>query len=144
MNELSKASEVAERIDLISDLVSCMKTMPQVETPVEHHFSDGVYAREIFMHAGLVAVGKIHKTRHLNIVSQGSCSVVTPTRKFEVVAPYTFESDPGEQKVVFIHEDTVWTTIHVTDSTDLSVIEEECIAKEYNEELVQKLIGDIQ
>lgn len=134
MNALTK-----NRINSISNLVGVMQQLPQLEAPVKHHFSKGVYVREIFMPKGMLIVGKIHKTRHLNIVSQGSCTVVTPTRKFDVTAPCTFESFEGEQKVVLMHEDVVWSTVHVTEETDLVKLEEECITQEYDEELIKKL-----
>ena len=120
-----------------------MKKLPQLDAPLKHHFSKGVYAREIFMPKGMLIVGKIHRTKHLNIVSQGKCIVVTPTRRMEIEAPYTFESSEGEQKVVYMLSDVIWTTIHLTNSTDLEVIEEECIAKEYDEQLVTLLINSL-
>ena len=33
----------------------------QVEMPVTHHFSKDLYARELFIPAGTLLVGKIHK-----------------------------------------------------------------------------------
>jgi len=120
-----------------------MKKLPQLDAPLKHHFSKGVYAREIFMPKGMLIVGKIHRTKHLNIVSQGKCIVVTPTRRMEIEAPYTFESSEGEQKVVYMLSDVIWTTIHLTNSTDLEVIEEECIAKEYDKQLVTLLINSL-
>lgn len=132
-----------QQIDNIAKLVNVMKTLPQLEAPVKHHFSKGVYVREIFMPKGMIIVGKIHKTRHLNIVSQGRCTVVTPTRKFEVEAPCTFESIEGEQKVVYMHEDVVWSTVHVTNETDLEKIEKECIAEEYDEALIENLVRSL-
>ena len=109
---------VANRISSIQALVDVVSEMPQIEPPVKHNFSKGVYAREIFMPKDSLVVGKIHKTRHLNIISTGSCTVITPTRKLFIQAPFTFESLEGEQKVVYMHEDVVWTTIHLTDETD--------------------------
>lgn len=139
---MSKLATTAKsQIDNIANLAKMMATMPQMEAPVTHHFSDGVYVREIFMPKGMIIVGKIHKTRHLNIIQQGRCLVVTPTRKLEVRGPATFESHPGEQKVVYMLEDTVWSTVHVTDSKDLVEIEEHCISNEYDEDLVQQLLG---
>jgi hypothetical protein len=34
---------------------------------------------------------------------------------------------------VYAHEDTVWVTVHLTNSTDLAEIEEEIIAKDFAE-----------
>lgn len=131
---------IKNNISSIKNLVSVMEKLPQLDAPVKHHFSKGIYAREIFMPKGMLIVGKVHKTRHLNIISQGRCTVKTTVRKLTIQAPYTFESLEGEQKVVFMHEDVVWTTIHLTNETDLDKIEEECIANEYDESIINKLV----
>tara|TARA_R110000851_G_scaffold158030_2_gene300919 strand:+ start:5423 stop:5875 length:453 start_codon:yes stop_codon:yes gene_type:complete len=131
---------ITNNINSIKELVNIMQNLPQLDAPVKHHFSKGVYAREIFMPKDMWIVGKVHKTRHLNIISQGKCTVVTPTRRLEVEAPFTFESFEGEQKVVYMHEAVVWTTIHLTEETDLAKIEEQCIAKVYDEQLIKSLI----
>jgi hypothetical protein len=137
------ANTVATKIKDIGKLAESMMHMPQLDAPVKHHFSAGVYAREIHMAKGMLIVGKIHKTRHLNIISQGGCTVVTPTRRLDIRAPFTFESFEGEQKVVFMHSDVVWTTIHLTDKTDLAEIEEECIASGYDEGLIESLVNRV-
>lgn len=136
-------TNIVSRINSIATLASHMKQLPQLDAPVKHHFSKGVYAREILMPKGMLLVGKIHKTRHLNIISQGECVVVTPTRRLELSAPCTFESAEGEQKVIYMLTDVIWTTIHLTSSTDLEVIEKECIAEEYDEQLVSTLIESL-
>jgi len=140
---VNNLATISSKISNIASLANYMKKLPQLDAPIKHHFSKGVYAREIFMPKGMLIVGKIHKTKHLNIVSQGKCVVVTPTRRIEIKAPYTFESSEGEQKVVYMLSDVIWTTIHLTNSTDLEVIEEECIAKEYDEQLVTLLINSL-
>ncbi len=47
-------------------------------------------------------------------------------------APHTFISKAGVQKVVVVHEDCQWQTLHVTDKTDLEEIEKEVICKDYD------------
>jgi len=138
---MTQVDKVKNNINSIKDLVNRMEKLPQLDAPVKHHFSKGVYAREIFMPKGMLIVGKVHKTRHLNIISQGRCTVKTTVRKLTIQAPFTFESVEGEQKVVFMHEDVVWTTIHLTNETNLAKIEEECIAREYNESLINELVS---
>lgn len=104
--------------------------------PVRHHFAPGAYAREIFMPAGMQVVGKIHRHAHVNIISQGRVEVFTEHGGLEIFeAPYTFVSTPGTKRAVAVLEDTVWTTVHVTDKTDLADIEEEVIAKDFEEVL---------
>lgn len=51
----------------------------------------------------------------------------------ELRAPVTFVSSPGTKRVVYALWHTIWTTIHVTDKTDLAEIEEEIIAPSYDD-----------
>lgn len=97
--------------------------MREGELPLTHTFSDGIYAREIYMPKGMVVIGHKHNTTHLNILSKGKCKVNINGQNFELTAPITFESKAGSRKVLFIEEDCFWTTIHKTDETDISVLE---------------------
>jgi hypothetical protein len=102
--------------------------------PVKHHFAPGSYGREMSLPAGLVVVGKIHKHAHVNVISKGRVQVFTEHGGLqELCAPCTFVSVPGTKRVVHVIEDTVWTTVHVTDKTDLAEIEREVIATEFSE-----------
>lgn len=102
--------------------------------PVKHHFAPGAYGREMFLPAGMVVVGKIHKHAHVNVISQGRVQVFTEHAGVqELQAPCTFVSTPGTKRVVHVIEDTVWTTVHVTDKTDLAEIEREVISEDFLE-----------
>jgi len=114
-----------------------------VEMPVKHHHSPGVYVREITIPAGTVLVGKVHKTRHLNVVQSGLVTIITPYRKFLVAGPCTFESFEGEQKVGIVHEDCVWSTVHVTEESDVDKIVEEIVASTYEEVEALKVLEGI-
>jgi hypothetical protein len=91
--------------------------------PLVHRFAPGVYAREITMPGGWAFLGEKHKTEHLNIISKGHVSFRSGGEVIEVHAPYAFVSKPGVQKVLLIHDETVWTTIHPTDETDVPTLE---------------------
>jgi hypothetical protein len=119
----------------------------QVEIPVEHYFSEGVYAREMRVQKGTLLMGKIHKFKNMNILSSGEVSVLSIDGVKRVKAPFTFVASPGSKRLFFAHEDTVWTTIHGTDETDLDKIENHFIAKSYDEieaidHVSQKELGD--
>ena len=43
-----------------------MKTQPQLEMKLEHIFSDGIYARKLYIPKGAIVVGKLHKYKNLN------------------------------------------------------------------------------
>lgn len=92
--------------------------------PVTHHFAKGVYAREVFLPADTLAVGRIHKYEQINILSQGRIDVLTEDGMLTVSAPFTIVSPPGTKRLVYAHEDSVFTTIIATDETDLDTIED--------------------
>lgn len=98
------------------------------ECPVTHHFAPGLYAREIFIPAGHIIVGKIHRHAHVNTISKGRVVVATEFGKTELKAPCTFVSQPGTKRAVVAMEDTTWTTYHPTTETDLAKIEAHVIA----------------
>ena len=107
--------------------------------PINHYHCEGNYAREILIPIGSCIIGKIHKHEHINVLSKGSCWVVTEAGREFIEAPRTWISSPGIKRAVFAVTDVVWTTIHPTESSDLDEIEEEVIAKDYSE--LDKFIG---
>lgn len=86
--------------------------IPTVAIPLRNLFSDGVYIREVFMPAGSFVIGHEHKTRHFNIVLQGVASVIMGGKACILKAPFTFVSEPGVRKVLYIHEDMIFQTVH--------------------------------
>lgn len=101
--------------------------------PLKHTFVDGAYVREIFMPAGAFLTSKIHKVKHPFFVLKGKCSVLTENGVQTITAPYYGVTEPGTKRVLYIHEETIWVTVHVTDSQDLAVIEDQVIAKTFND-----------
>lgn len=112
-----------------------MKTLPQVEMPVTHHFAEGVYGRELFIPKDTILTGKIHKFSQLNILSKGEISVLTEEGVKRVKAPFHIVSPPGTKRIAYAHEDCVWTTVHGTHEQDLDKIEEHFIAQTETEYL---------
>lgn len=109
----------------IAALVDHMRRLPQTDCPLKHYFSPGLYLREIFMPAGTVVIGRIHKTEHFNILVKGSCAIVHDDFRREVLqAPMVFVSKAGVQKALYILEDMIWMTTHVSEETDLLKLEE--------------------
>jgi quercetin dioxygenase-like cupin family protein len=106
-----------------------MMKMPQVEIPVRHIFSDGVYAREITVPAGAVIMGELHKHTNLNIMSAGRMMLLTDEGWKEIEAPFTVVSPPGTKRAAYAITDCVWTTILATPETDVAKIEQHFIAK---------------
>lgn len=86
-----------------------------VDFPVTQYFAPGMYAREIFLPAGSVVVGKIHKHAHLNLISKGRGVCVTEQGRVRFEAPHMFISQPGTMRAVHSETDVIWTTFHATD-----------------------------
>ena len=107
-----------------------MLQMPQAETVVTDHFADGLYARELFIPAGVCLVGALHKTNHIFTVSKGECYAVTHEGKEHMIALYTGQTRPGMKRVIYAVTDTVWTTYHPTDETNPKKIAEQILETE--------------
>lgn len=112
-----------------------------IESLTSHFFAPGVYARMFVIKAGDVAIGKIHKKDHLNIVCKGRVRVSTEDGPMEIVGPCVFTARAGVKKAVYAIEDTTWINIHVTEKTDIDEIESEVIARDYAEVEAQPLKG---
>lgn len=114
-------SEYHQRLDAFEREVV---RMPQIVLDVAHHFAPGVYLREMRAPAGAWITSKIHLTEHHFIVSKGALSVLGDDGKWTLIrAPFHGVTKPGTRRLAFFHEDTVWTTVHATDETDIEKIE---------------------
>jgi hypothetical protein len=123
----------------VTDLAEVLKSLPQEELPVQHDFLDGVYMRTVFMKKDTIIIGKIHKQEHVAIISKGSATVLTEHGVQEITAPYIFKSPPGARRALRIHEDMVWTTVHRSDHKDLESLEEQLIAKDFDDPVLVEL-----
>lgn len=114
----------------IRELERHMLELDQVELPVIHRFSPGLYIREVAMPAGTFAIGHRQKTDHLNVLLKGRVRVVNDSGQIdELVAPMFFVGKPG-QKVGYIVEDMVWQNIYATTETDIETLEAMFIEKD--------------
>lgn len=117
------------------EAVMMAMTDRHIQIKTTHHFAPGVYMREIFIPKGSTVVGKIHKTEHLNILSQGVLQVMTDDGIKTLTASTVIQSKPGIKRVGYALEDSVWITVHpnVTEMRDVDEIESVLIAKTFAE-----------
>lgn len=154
--ELVDAGKPCESLDQIFRMQDIMEASGAAEEmPVQHFFAPHVYLRQITMRAGLLVIGKMHKTCHFNIIIAGDVSIKTPSGIERVTIqkyPCIFVSEPGVKKVLYCHEDTIWATVHPTDTTDMEELELELVVPEsdlrddrgellMSDEQLQKLLG---
>jgi len=117
-----------------STLEDC--TVKHYFSPKDDKYGCCTYAREMFIPKGTLIIGKIHRHQHLNIISKGKVVVYTEFGEKHLEGPVTFVSEIGLKRSVFAVEDTLWTTIHLTEfvgEENLGKIEEEVIAPDYQE-----------
>lgn len=121
----------------VKELINIVDQHPQLEIPVTHHFSPGIYAREITMPAGMTGVGHVHRHRHMNIALTGRAIVSCDGISQAIAAPFIFESMPGAQKAFQVIEDLRWITIHANPDDIRDVVEIERLIFELPEEYLQ-------
>lgn len=98
---------------------------------IDHYFSEGLYAREMFMPAGTLIVGKIHLKDHMCMVTSGVVDIVSKHGRGRYKAPHVFCTTKNTQRVLLSVEDSTITTIHATDLTDPSEIIEAYTTEDY-------------
>jgi hypothetical protein len=117
-----------------STLENC--TLKHYFTPKNEKYGCCTYAREMLIPKGTLIIGKIHRHQHLNFISKGKVTVFTEFGQKHLVAPCTFISEVGLKRAVYAEEDTLWTTVHMTEHVgeeNLIEIESEVIAPSYND-----------
>jgi len=99
-----------------------------VETlPVDqiiHHFSDGLYAKEMRVEAGQAILKHTHDFSHLSILAKGKVAVLKGEEIEVIEAPACIEIKAGLTHGVKAIEDCVWYCIHATDEKDSSKVDE--------------------
>lgn len=107
---LKKQTNASKAIDAVEANILAQE---QVEIPLKHLFTPGLYVREIFIPKGTVLTSKLHKTEHPFMVSMGCISVFTEAEgEVMIKAPYTGVTKPGTRRIIYAHEDTFFTTFH--------------------------------
>ena len=101
--------------------------------PLKHSFADGCYIREIFNPKGELLVTKIHKVSHPFFLMKGDMTILMEDGIKRIKAPHHGITPAGTKRLIYCHEDCVFVTVHATNETDLEKIEEEVIAKDFDE-----------
>lgn len=101
--------------------------------PLKHSFADGLYVRQVSVPKGVLLVSKIHKFSHAAFLLKGEISIFGTEGVRRLKAPMAIITPAGTKRVVYHHEDTIFCTVHATSNTDLAAIEEEIIAKDFDE-----------
>ena len=102
---------------------------------IEHHFSDGVYAKEISVCAGEEIFKHRHDSfSHLSILAAGSVDLYRMdmykcTTVVRLEAPCCVEIPKGEHHRIVAVTDCVWYCIHATEEKSVAKIDSVLISK---------------
>ena len=130
-----KAPLLPVRSQIAALEAAMMASDDQIHIEPAHYFARGLYARGVTLPAGSTAVGHIHAQEHICIVSKGRALVVSEAGVTEVEAPCTMIIPAGRKNCVHAIEETVWTTIHATETRDIAALESELLLPDYPDEV---------
>ena len=131
--------EIAKSRDEVIDVVeNIIANQPQVECPVTHRFTPNMYIREVFVPAGTILTSEIHKEEHPHVLSLGKITMWDGEGgQITVSAPYSGITKANARRVVYVHEDCIFTTFHVTKATNVEDVEKD-IFVEYENTLIDE------
>lgn len=118
-----------EMLALEQAILAC----PQVEMLVEHFQINGVYARSLFIPAGVVLTGKIHNTESIGILAKGMLRIFDGENYSEIHEGHIAIAKAGTKRIGYAVTDCVFITVHRTDKTDLAEIEDELTSMTFEE-----------
>lgn len=122
-------SDLVTTTDRIAEIQAFQRELakcPQIDIPTMHDFAPGQYARTVFLPAGTVAIGRIHKHDHLLIIASGDLLIETEHGMERVTGFRVLRSPAGIKRAVQVFADTILTTVHLnpTNETDIATLED--------------------
>jgi hypothetical protein len=125
-----KGFEVAPAVSMIDKVKALqieVSKLPQYEPATKHYFHGGMYCREVFRHADVLIVGKVHKKEHFYLVVSGTLVITTDDGVQEITGPHLLCSKPGTKRAVYALTDAVCMTFHRVESDNVEDAEVELV-----------------
>ena len=127
LKKATTAPTKKEMLNNIFELENALGQMPQLEMATEHYFCGGVYARQLFIPAGTILTGEMHSEDNLNIMLYGDIEVATDEGVRRINEPCIIKSKAGVKRAGYTYKDTVWITLHATESESIEEIKRKFI-----------------
>ena len=105
----------------------------EAEGIVSHNFADGQYIRTIVMPKGLTGVSEIHAKNHPYFITKGEVSVFSEKGIQRIKAPYHGITEAGTQRILYIHEECTFITVHRTDCLTVEDVRNEVVVDDFSE-----------
>ncbi len=94
---------------------------------IEHHFSDGVYAKEMRIPAKHYVKKHVHGYTHLSVLALGTVILKMNGEAKLLNAPACITIPAGVEHVIDAVTDAVWYCIHATEETDPDKVDQALI-----------------
>ena len=101
----------------------------EVDLGTIHHFSDGLYAKQMLIPKGFIAGTHAHTYSHFSILAKGRVILRTDEYNQEYAAPACIEIKAGVHHMIEALEDSAWFCIHATTETDPNKVDEVLIER---------------
>lgn len=125
MNELAKINSMTtQEIDRVRELESVMLTMPQAELPTTQVLHAGMYARNMFVKAGVTVTGAFMKCPTILIIS-GHMLVYIGSETVEFKGYHIIPAGANRKQAGYAVEDTNVTMLFPSKATTMAEAEEE-------------------
>jgi hypothetical protein len=112
-------------VNSIDELTVCIQAkvdsgeLQGAETPLTHYHTKDLYGRRIIVPAGCFFTTRVHKTDHISVAFRGHITMLNAEGESqEVTAPDMFVTPAGTHRVVYVHEEVEFATIHHCEEQD--------------------------
>jgi len=105
----------------------------QTEGAVTHNFADGQYIRQIVMPKGLLVTTKIHAKNHPFFIMKGEASIYSNDGVERIKAPFHGITEAGTKRVLYIHEECTFITVHRTDCLTIDEVVAEITVADFSD-----------
>jgi len=104
-------------------------SVPNTDERLSHHFSDGLYAKEIHIPEGHYILQHKHVYSHLSVLAKGFVAVEVDGETVEYEAPACINIKAGANHTISAIEDSVWFCIHATDEKNPDAVDRAVIGE---------------
>lgn len=137
---LFQVQNVLMSIKDVGNTIKYLKSLPQLNIPVDHIFAGDIYIRQITIPKDSFLVGKLHRYKTADIMLTGKMLLYNGFGEVpsEIEAPLIFETPARKRKIGYALEETVWMNCFPTTITDIKELEKQLYINEGDLECLQQ------
>ena len=110
--------------ETVRELESYTRDLPQINLSITHVVHGGMCARTGLIPAGTMLTGALTNCDNICVI-YGDITVTTDDGPQRLTGYHVLPANAGFKRVGVAHADTWWTTLLVTENTDIDAIEDQ-------------------